>query len=107
MIDGPAILPTPTNEPAPAPTPAPRREPTATIDEGRPRKLTCAFCDCEITSTRGEVLKVSDKADGFRDSSREIKERDRIIADLKHKLEAAEQKLTASAIKPAGRTTLI
>jgi hypothetical protein len=63
-------------------------------------RLTCEYCECVLTS-RGEVLRMSDKAKTFRDHDDVLIKRDRRIAELEAAIE--EHKRQIEKLTPAQR----
>jgi hypothetical protein len=66
----------------------------------RHERLTCEYCECTLTS-KGEVLRMSDKAKTFRDHDDVLIKRDRRIAELETQVE--EHKRQIAALTPAQR----
>jgi hypothetical protein len=60
--------------------------PPAPAQPERKGKITCEFCECQLTSA-GEVLKFSDKAKAHRTSDEKITELEGTIETLRHELE--------------------
>jgi hypothetical protein len=58
--------------------------PSESEEAGAKKKVTCEFCESTIAPTTGDVLKLSDKAKGFRDLEAENKR-------LKSELSAEKQ----------------
>jgi hypothetical protein len=77
----------------------PRSEP------GRPRKITCEFCECELGNS-GEYKRLSEKAKGYRDSDEKIErlqaELMSVRADLATARQAVPAPVTQRDTRPGG-----
>ena len=85
-----ATPPTPTPTPTPAPEPAGRK------------KITCAFCKCELTQS-GDYFVMSDEAKVLRDSKDEVvklQERVRVLEGEVQALKAVPKKEERKATYP-------
>ena len=76
----------------------PEPRPPTPIDSRR-RKLCCEFCDCELTSATGEVLKMSDKAKAYRDLKEKHEKLQAQLADLEAQHTALKSEHTALKTK--------
>jgi hypothetical protein len=66
-------------------------EPPRIIAEpGRPKKITCEFCECELGAS-GEYKKLSDKAKLYRDAEETIERLQSELVSLRADLTAARQ----------------
>lgn len=68
-------------------------------DSGRPRKITCEFCECEL-GVSGEYKKLSEKAKAYRDSEEKIENLQAELASVRSELTAAKSALVAATPAP-------
>jgi hypothetical protein len=58
---------------------------------GEPHSITCGFCECKLTPVRGQVLDMSSKAIGYRDTVIVIRDLRREIQTQKERAEGIGQ----------------
>lgn len=65
-------------------------------------KLTCEFCECQLTAT-GDAVKVSDKARAYMKSNEKIQELEGVVMTLRSEKEDLQRKLDALTPAPPAR----
>jgi DNA repair exonuclease SbcCD ATPase subunit len=68
-------------------------------DPGRPRKITCEFCECDLGNS-GEYKKLSDKAKGFREAEETIEKLNATISELRAEITALKAQIPAPVVGP-------